>query len=167
MQTGSSPRPGRQSPTPEPPGRQGLASIGPRADPCRPGEPGVARRVPDRGDDLTPYQWCARICARDAPGSSGTSETQGSSHRPGARQPPRPGSMPEIRRDARDLRRSSHNPEVAGSNPAPATNPQVRGPSDGGPLPYRDLVVGDVVKSASEARWHGVPRRRGGAGGPL
>ena len=24
-----------------------------RADPCRPGEPGVAQRVPDRGDDLT------------------------------------------------------------------------------------------------------------------
>jgi hypothetical protein len=28
------------------------------ADPCRPGEPGVARRVPDRGDDdLTPCHW--------------------------------------------------------------------------------------------------------------
>jgi hypothetical protein len=60
MQTGSSPRPGRQSPTPEPPGRQGLTSIGPRADPCRPGEPGVAHRVPDRGDDLAPRRQYAR-----------------------------------------------------------------------------------------------------------
>jgi len=30
-----------------------------RADPCRPGEPGVAQRVPDRGDDLTPCHWRA------------------------------------------------------------------------------------------------------------
>src|SRR5215475_14857798 len=42
--------------------------------------------------------------------------------------------------------RWAHNPEVAGSNPAPATNPQVRGPSSGGPLPFHDLVVSGVVK---------------------
>jgi hypothetical protein len=58
-QNGSSPRSGRQSPTPEPPRRQGLASIGLWADPCRLGEPGVAQRVPDRGDDLTPCHWRA------------------------------------------------------------------------------------------------------------
>ena len=31
-----------------------------RAGPCRPGEPGVARRVPDRGDDPTPC-WSAWV----------------------------------------------------------------------------------------------------------
>jgi hypothetical protein len=29
------------------------------ADPCRPGGPGVAQRVPDRGDDLTSCHWRA------------------------------------------------------------------------------------------------------------
>ncbi len=101
MQMGSSPRPSRQSPTPEPPGRQGLTSIGPWADPCRPGEPGVAHRVPGRGDDLTPSQCRARICARDGSGSSGTPETQVSSqgreqdNRPGQAACQRTGGTPE------------------------------------------------------------------------
>ena len=60
-QGGSSPRPGRQSPTLEPPGGKGSLRSTLRADPCRPGEPGVARRVPDRGDDLTRV-WRAVAC---------------------------------------------------------------------------------------------------------
>lgn len=47
----SSPRPGRQSPAPKPPRRQGLAALGPAGRPLPPREPGVAARVPDRGDD--------------------------------------------------------------------------------------------------------------------
>ena len=92
----SSPRPGRQSPTPEPPGRQGLTAIGPRADPCRPGEPGVAHRVPDRGDDLSPRQCRARICARDVRDRAELRRRK-SVARTRARQPPRPGGVPETR----------------------------------------------------------------------
>ena len=51
--TRSSPRPARQSPTPEPPGRARARYARPYGHTlARPGEPGAARRVPDRGDDL-------------------------------------------------------------------------------------------------------------------
>src|SRR5262249_52027441 len=50
----SSPRPGRRSPTPEPPGTARAHFDRPGGQALAvPGEPGVARRVPDRGDDLT------------------------------------------------------------------------------------------------------------------
>src|SRR5215467_2698252 len=53
MQTGSSPRPGRQSPTPEPPGATRAHFDRPAGQTlAAPGEPGVAQEVPDRGDDL-------------------------------------------------------------------------------------------------------------------
>ncbi len=48
----SSPRPARQSPTPEPREPQGLAALGLRQTLAVPENPGAARRVPDRGDDL-------------------------------------------------------------------------------------------------------------------
>jgi hypothetical protein len=55
MQMGSSPRPGRQSPTPEPPGVSRAHFDRPSGQTlATPGEPGVAPEVPDRGDDLTP-----------------------------------------------------------------------------------------------------------------
>ena len=45
---------------------------------------------------------------------------------------PRSVRSTETLRDARDMRRTAHNPEVAGSNPAPATKlVQVRGPIAG------------------------------------
>ncbi len=51
--TRSSPRPARQSPTPEPPGHARARYARPYGHTlARPGEPGAARRVPDRGDDL-------------------------------------------------------------------------------------------------------------------
>jgi hypothetical protein len=54
LSMGSSPRPGRQSPTPEPPGMARARFYRPCGQTLAiPGEPGVARRVPDRGDDLT------------------------------------------------------------------------------------------------------------------
>jgi hypothetical protein len=53
MQTGSSPRPGRQSSTPEPPGAARAHFDRPAGQTlAAPGEPGVAQEVPDRGDDL-------------------------------------------------------------------------------------------------------------------
>src|SRR5262249_6058907 len=61
MQMGSPPRPGRQSPTPEPPGAARAHFDRPAGQtPAAPGEPGVAQEVPDRGDDLTPCPLRAR-----------------------------------------------------------------------------------------------------------
>jgi hypothetical protein len=55
MQMGSSPRPGRQSPTPEPPGAARAHFDRPSGQTlAATGEPGVAQDVPDQGDDLTP-----------------------------------------------------------------------------------------------------------------
>ena len=55
MQMRSSPRPGRRSPTPEPPGTARAHFDRPSGQTlAAPGEPGVALEVPDRGDDLTP-----------------------------------------------------------------------------------------------------------------
>ena len=49
------PSPGQARPYARTPGAvKGELRSALRADPCRPGEPGVAHRVPDRGDDLTP-----------------------------------------------------------------------------------------------------------------
>jgi len=48
---GSSPRPGRQSRTPEPPGRQGLVSLDPSGRPLPSRRTGRSPGVPDRGDD--------------------------------------------------------------------------------------------------------------------
>src|SRR5215467_3056247 len=62
---------------------------------------------------------------------------------------PRRARRAETNRDVRNLRRGAHNPEVAGSNPAPATNPLVRGLPIGRPLPFHDLVVSDVVNVPS------------------
>ena len=61
MQMGSSPRPGRQSPTPESPGVARAHFDRPSGQTlATPGEPGVAPEVPDRGDDLTPCPLRAR-----------------------------------------------------------------------------------------------------------
>ena len=109
---------------------------------------------------------CARICAQDAvgrvrhgrrPTPSRTSRTR----------PPRSTGRPET---ARDARRMAHNPEVAGSNPAPATSLR-----SSRPFPDRERafgVPGTVVKrvprtgfarSGSETGWHGMrqPGRSG------
>jgi len=54
MRSRSSPRPDRHSPTPEPPGATRAHFDRPRGQTlAAPGEPAVAPRVPDRGDDLT------------------------------------------------------------------------------------------------------------------
>src|SRR5262249_1239411 len=61
VQKGPSPRPGRQSPTPEPPGAARAHFARPSGQTlAAPGEPGVAPEVPDRGDDLTPCPLRAR-----------------------------------------------------------------------------------------------------------
>src|SRR6516165_10663611 len=76
--------------------------------------------------------------------------------------PPRSARRPETTRDRGDAHRMAHNPEVAGSNPAPATS--FRRP---GPFPSRErascvsaAVVKRVVASGLRAAW----RRDGGDG---
>jgi hypothetical protein len=74
MQMGSSPRPGRQSPSPEPPGVARAHFDRPAGQTlATPGEPGAAQEVPDRGDDLTP----CRLRARRGGGPGGITVTPG------------------------------------------------------------------------------------------
>jgi len=94
------------------------------------GEGAHSHSLPTRhlsGDGRTlSNQICARICAQDAAGRLETRGTQRARHgRPDVR-PPRSVQRPETMRDGRDRCRMAHNPEVAGSNPAPAT--KARGP---------------------------------------
>jgi hypothetical protein len=70
---------------------------------------------------------CKRICKRDAAGRAGTGETSRDRRRWPARVGQGQDGPGETVRDAGDGGRMSHNPEVAGSNPAPATKVQVRG----------------------------------------
>ena len=64
---------------------------------------------------------CKRICKRDAAGRAGTGETSRDRRRWPARVGRGQDGPGETVRDAGDGGRMSHNPEVAGSNPAPAT----------------------------------------------
>ena len=62
---------------------------------------------------------CARICARDScerADGMGRSKSQIQD----AGRSPRQAGSPETRRDTRNVSHSSHDPEVAGSNPGPA-----------------------------------------------
>ena len=83
-----------------------------------------ARREP-RIPQVT-YPICARICARDVTGRSETGGRRGGLTRTLADRSVRSARSLETARDDRDRRRMAHNPEVAGSNPAPAT--KARGP---------------------------------------
>ena len=68
----------------------------------------------------------------------------------------------ETARDARDARRMAHNPEVAGSNPAPATSFR-----RSRPFPSRErafCVSGTVAKRVAETRLPAAPQRDGGDG---
>ena len=64
---------------------------------------------------------CKRICKRDAAGRAGTGETSRDRRRWPARVGQGQDGPSETVRDAGDEGRMSHNPEVARSNPAPAT----------------------------------------------
>src|SRR5262249_38333045 len=66
---------------------------------------------------------------------------------------PRLAASPETRRDTRNVSRSSHNPEVAGSNPAPAT--RQNGPPE---KIWRAVFVGHVTNFVTSTRI-GWPRR--------
>jgi hypothetical protein len=77
------------------------------------------RAHPTSGNRQARNQICARICARDAAGPLETGRLRGTRKTHVARTP-RSARISKTARDGRDGRRSAHNPEVAGSNPAPA-----------------------------------------------
>jgi hypothetical protein len=68
---------------------------------------------------------CTDLCTRrgETGWNGGDAKSLGRRHGAGL---PRSAQRPETARDSRDGRRMAHNPEVAGSNPAPAT--KARGP---------------------------------------
>jgi hypothetical protein len=97
---------------------------------------------------------CQRICQRDPAGRAWAGETSRDRRRWPARVGQGQDGPSETARDGGDRGRMSHKPEVAGSNPAPATKTQFRGPFRAwkGPLVCRILT----------GSWSTPPRLRPG-----
>jgi len=76
---------------------------------------------------VRPQFLCTDLCTR-GPGTRRDEGDAPSLRRPTAAHRPRSPRPPETGRDTGDVRRTAHNPEVAGSNPAPATSEN--GPGD-------------------------------------